>query len=157
MAIPRSLFLEKGKMQPFVNLPIMFWLYTALQYWISMSLNFHVFHTSGGISSRPAAFLFLIFDSTTWSSSCVISLMSCWSLMISLIGSSVISFNFPRRFLKCSFHKCSCSWLAAFSLALEVFFLLLTSFTVCHVIWDCPSSTKFLILLIWSWMYCLFF
>ena len=42
---------------------------------------------------------------------------------------------------------------AAFSLALVVLFLLLTSFTVCHAILDCLSSTESLILLIWFWMY----
>ena len=42
-----------------------------------MSSNSLVFHTSGGISSSPAAFLFLIFLSTESSSSCV----KCPSLM----------------------------------------------------------------------------
>ena len=61
--------------------------------------------------------------------------------------------EFPSRYLKCSFHKCICSsWLAAFSFALEVLFLLLTSFTVCHAIRDCLSSTKCRTILIWSWM-----
>ena len=45
------------------------------------------------------------------------------------------------------------SWLAAFSLALKVLFLLLTSFIVCHAIRDCLSSTECRILLIWSLMY----
>ena len=36
-----------------------------------MSSNCLVFHTSGGISSSPAAFLFLIFLRTESSSSCV--------------------------------------------------------------------------------------
>ena len=43
-----------------------------------MSSNFLVFLTSGGIPSRPAAFLFLIFDSIA-ESSCV----NCPSLMSS--------------------------------------------------------------------------
>ena len=47
------------------------WLYTALQCWNSMSSNSLVFHTSGGISSNPTAFLFLIFLCTESSSSCV--------------------------------------------------------------------------------------
>ena len=42
-----------------------------------MLSNFLVFHTSGDISSRPAAFLFLILFSTMVSSSCV----NCPSLM----------------------------------------------------------------------------
>ena len=51
-----------------------------------MSLNCLVFHTSGGFSSSPAAFLFLIF------SSCVNgpSLMSNCLLIILVIGSCVI-------------------------------------------------------------------
>ena len=56
-----------------------------------MSSNFLVFHTSGGISTRSGAFLFLIFLSTTLSSSCVNcpSLMSSGFLMIFVMGSSV--------------------------------------------------------------------
>ena len=42
-----------------------------------MSSNSQVFHTSGGILSRPAAFLFLIFLGTESSSPCV----NCPSLM----------------------------------------------------------------------------
>ena len=120
-----------------------------------MLSNFFVFHTSGGISLRLAAFLFLIFVSITLSLSCVNcpSLMSSWLLIIFMIGSSVTLVDFPSRFLKCWFHKCFCfSWLATFSLALTVLFLLLVLF-VCHAILDCQSSTESLILLIWSWMY----
>ena len=89
MVILRSHFLGKERMQPFVHLSIVFWLCTALQYWSSLLSNFLGFH----ISSRPAAFLFLIFESTTLSSSCINcpSLMSSWSL---LIGSSVIFVDF---------------------------------------------------------------
>ena len=55
------------------------------------------------------------------------------------------------KFLKCSFHRCICSsWLAAFSLALAVVFLL---FIICHAILDCLSSAESLNLLIWFWMY----
>ena len=64
-------------MRPFVHLSIVFWLYTALQCQISKSSNSLVFHTSGGISSSPAAFLFFIFLCTESSSSCV----NCPSLM----------------------------------------------------------------------------
>ena len=71
MANPRSPFLGKGSMHPFVHLSIGFWLYTALQCRSSMSSNCLVFHTSGGISSSPAAFLFLIFLRTESSSPCV--------------------------------------------------------------------------------------
>ena len=45
------------------------------------------------------------------------------------------------------------SWMTTFSLALKELFPFLTSFTVCHAIHDCLSSTQFLILLIWPWMY----
>ena len=87
--ILRSPFLGKRRMQSFVHQSIMFWLYAALKYRSSMSSNFLVFHASAGISSRPAAFLFLILHSTT--SSCVNcpSLMSSGLLMIFVIGSSV--------------------------------------------------------------------
>ena len=70
--------------------------------WISL-----FFHTSRGISSRPAAFLFLISISTT-SSSCVncLSLMTSWLLTTFVIGLSVNLGDFPSRFLKCSFHIC---------------------------------------------------
>ena len=56
-----------------------------------MSSNCLVFHTSGGISSSPAAFLFLIFLRTESSSSCVNSpsLMSNCLLIILVIGSCV--------------------------------------------------------------------
>ena len=67
---------------------------------------------------------------------------------------SVTLGDFPSRFFKHSFHMCiRSSWQAAFSLALDVLFLLLTSFTVCDAVWSCLSSTEFLILLIWPWMY----
>ena len=90
------------------------------------------------------------------SSSCVNypSLMSSWLLIIFVIGSSVTFRGFPSKSSKCYFHRCiRSSWLAAFSLAFEVLFLLLTSFTVCYAILDCLSSTEPLILLIWFWMY----
>ena len=151
-----SPFLEKGRMQPFVHLPIMFWLYTSSQHWSSKALNFLIFRTSEAISSGLASFLFSIFVSTTLSSFWVNcpSLMSSWLLIIFLMGISVTLEEFPSRSLKCCFHKCiSSSWQAAFSLALEVLSLLLTSSTVCHNIRDCLSSTKFLILVIRPWMY----
>ena len=135
MANPRSPFLGKGSMHPFVYLSIGFWLYTALQCRSSMSSNCLVFHTSGGISSSPAAFLFLIFLRTESSSSCVngSSLMSNCLLIILVIGSGVIFGGFPSKFSKCCFHSfiLSC-WFAALSFALAVFFLLLTSFIVCQ-------------------------
>ena len=82
------------------------------------------------------------------------SLMSNCLLIILVIGSCVIFGGFPSRFSKCCFHSfiLSC-WFAAFSFALAVFFLLLTSFIVCQAILDCLSSTESLILSIWFWMY----
>ena len=105
-----------------------------------MSSNCLVFHTSGGISSSPAAFLFFIFLSTE-SSSCRVngpSLMSNCFLIILVIGSWVTFGGFPSRFWKCCFHSFirSC-WFVAFSLALAVLFLLLTSFIVSNAILDC--------------------
>ena len=116
-----------------------------------MSSNCLVSHTSGGISSSPVALLFLIFLSTESSSSRVNgpSLMSNCLLIILMIGSCVTFCGFPSRFSKCCFHRFirSC-WFVDFSLALAVFFLLLTSFIVCRAILDCLSSTESLILFI---------
>ena len=85
MAILRSPFLGKGRMS------IGLWLYTPFQYRSSMSSNFLVFHISGGISSRPVAFLFLIFVSTMSNSAFVnsTSLMISWLLQIFVIVLSV--------------------------------------------------------------------
>ena len=70
-----------------------------------MSSNCLVFHTSGGISSSPAAFLFLIFLRTESSSSCVngSSLMSNCLLIILVIGSCVIFGGFPGQFFEVLF------------------------------------------------------
>ena len=156
MANLRSPFLGKGKMHPFIHLSIGFWLYMAIQCWSRTLSNFLVFHTSGGISSSPAAFLFLIFLNTESSSSWVNSpsLMSNCLLIILVIGSWVTSEGFPRKFPKCCFYRCirSC-WQVAFSLAFAVLFLLLTSFIACHAILDCLSLTESLILSIWFCMY----
>ena len=120
MANPRSPFLGKGRMHPFIHLSILFHCRS------SISSNCLVFHTSGGISSSPAAFLFLIFLRTESSSSLVKgpSLMSnCW-LIILVIGSCVTFGGFPSRFSKCCFHSFTFScWLAAFNFALAVLFL----------------------------------
>ena len=91
LANPRLPFLGIGKMHPFVHLSIVFWLYISLQCRSSMSLNFLIFHTSGGYSSSPATFLSLIFLSTEFSSSCVNcpSLTSNWLLIILMIDSCV--------------------------------------------------------------------
>ena len=109
-----------------------------------MSSNCLVFHTSGGISSSPVAFLFLIFLSTDSSSSCVNSpcLMSNCLQIILVICSCLTFGGFSCKFSKCCFHSCirSC-WLVAFSLAFAVI-----CFTVCNAIPDCLSSTEFLIL-----------
>ena len=118
--------------------------------------NCLVFHTSVGISSKPAAFLFLIFLSSKLSSSRVNgpSLMSNCFLIILVIGSCVTFGGFPSRFTKCCFHSFirSCK-LVAFSLALVVLFLQLSSFIVCYTILDCLSSAESLILSIWFFMY----
>ena len=121
-----------------------------------MSSNCLVFHTSGGISSSPAAFLFLIFLRTESSSSLVNgpSLMFNCLLIILVIGSFVTFGGFPSRFSKCCFHSFTLScWFAAFNFALAVLFLLLNSFIVCQAILDCLSSTESPILSIWFCMY----
>ena len=60
-------------------------------------------------------------------------------------GLSVILEEFPSKFLKCSFQFGNLSsWLAAFSFALEAFFLLLTSFTISHSNqWNTFSSVEY--------------
>ena len=75
------------------------------------------------------------------------SLMSNCLLIILVIGSCVTFGGFPSRFSKCCYHSfiLSC-WFAAFSFALTVLFLLLTSFIVCLAILDCLSSTESLML-----------
>ena len=135
-------------MHPFVHLSIVFGWYTALQCRSSMSSNSLVFHTSGGISLSPVAFLIWIFLSTESSSSCINCpiLMSSWYLIIFVIGSFVTFGGFPSKFWKCYFHRCiRSSWLVAFSLAFAVHFLLLTLFIVCYATLDCLSWTKSLI------------
>ena len=143
-------------MHPFVYLSIVFWWYTTLQYRRSMSSNSFVFHTSGGISSSPAAFLFLIFLCTGCDSSCVNcpSLMCNWLLIIFVNGSSETFGGFSSKFSKYCFHRCiRSSWMAALSLAHAVLFLLFPSFTVCHAVLDCISLTESLILSIWFCMH----
>ena len=134
-------------MHRFVHLSIVFLLYTALQYRSSMSSL--VFHTSGGISSSPAVFPFLIFFFCSESSSSCVncpSFMSNCLLIILLIGSCVTFGGFPSKFLKCFHNFIHSRWLVAFSLAFAVFFLLFSSFTVCQAILDCLSSIESLIL-----------
>ena len=101
LAIPRSPFLEKGGMQPFVHLSIMFWLNTALQYQSNRLSNFLVFHTSSGISSSLAVFLCLICVCTTLSSPWINfpSLMSSW-LLIFMIGLWGAFNKFPEFFVQ---------------------------------------------------------
>ena len=121
-----------------------------------MSSNCLVFHTSGGISSSPAAFLFWIFLRTESSYISVNgpSLMPNCLLIILVIGSCVTFGGFPSRFSKCCFHSfiLSC-WFVAFNLVLAVLFLLLTSFIICQALLDCLSSTESLILSIWFCTY----
>ena len=121
-----------------------------------MLSNCLIFHTSGGISSSPAAFQFLIFLRTESSFSCVNnpSLTSNCLLITLVIGSCVTFGGLPSRFLKCCFYSfiLSC-WFAAFGFALVVLFRLLTLFIVCQAILDCLSSTESQILSIWFCMY----
>ena len=98
---------------------------------------------------KPCSFLFLIFLRTESSSSLVNgpSLMSNCLLIILVIGSCVMFGGLASRFSKCCFHSLTLScWFAAFSFALAVLFLPLTSFIVYQAILDCLSSTESLIL-----------
>ena len=65
------------RMLLFVHSSILFCLFTALHNLRSMSSNFHDFYNSGSISSRLAAFLFLVLVSITLSS----PLINCQKLM----------------------------------------------------------------------------
>ena len=141
LAIPRWLFLGKGRIQPFVHL-----YYVLVIYGAAVSEQKVIKFPSPPYFWRyfikTNSFLFLIFVCTMSSSSWVYcpSLMFSWSLIIFLIGLSVTIGEFPSRFLKCSFHICIRStWQAASSFALDVLFFLLTSFTVCYAITDCLS------------------
>ena len=101
--------------------------------------------------------MFLSTESSFSSVNCS-SLMSNCLLIILVIGSCVTFRGFPSKFSNCYFHSCiRSSWLVAFSLALVVLFLLLTTLTVCHAILDCLSSTEFLILWIRFCMYSVHF
>ena len=153
MANPRSPFLRKGSMHPFIHLSIyriliVYCVAVAEQYVVELSglpyfrwnfvqpCSFPIFNFS---ENRVEFFL-------CERSNCL--------LIILVIGSCVIFGGFPSKFSKCCFHSfiLSC-WFAALSFALAVFFLLLTSFIVCHAILDCISSTESLILFIWFLMY----
>ena len=91
---------------------------------------------------------------SSFSSILSLSLMSSWLWIVLSVRLSRISRVFPSRFLKCSFHfKSLFSWLTAFTFALEVLFYSFFSFTFWHANCDCLSSTEFLILLMWPWMY----
>ena len=120
-----------------------------------------MFHTSGNISSRPAAFLLLFYYGDTLNSSSINgpSLIYYWQLINFVIGLLMTIGESSNRFLKCSFEICiPSSCLTNFSFALKVLFLLLTSFIACHAIRDCQSYTKRHILLIWHWIYyCCYF
>ena len=120
-------------------------LYTALQYRRVISSNSLLYNNSGGISSSPAAFLFVIFLRTE-SSSCVNSpsLRSSWLSIIFVIGSCVTFEDFPSIFSKCCYYRCiRSSWLVAFSLAFVVLFLWFSSFTSCHTILDSSRFNRF--------------
>ena len=100
-----------------------------------MSSNCLVFHTSAGISSSPAAFLFLIFLRTESSSSLVNgpSLMFNCLLIILVIGSCVTFGGLASRFSKCGFRNfiLSC-WFAAFSLSVGHGYLLIAVFILIY-------------------------
>ena len=73
--------------------------------------------------------------------------MSGWLLNVFVIGLSVTLRDFASKFLKFTFHVyISFSWLGAFTLVLEVFFLFHGSFIAYHDIRDCRSSTKFYVI-----------
>ena len=119
MVNPRSPLFREGEyasLHPSIyRILIVYCVAVSEQYVVELS---GLLHTSGGISSSPAAFLFLIFLRTESSSSCGNgpSLMSNCLLIILVIGSCVIFGGFPSKFSKCCFHSfiLSC-WFAALS------------------------------------------
>ena len=120
-----------------------------------MSSNWLVFYISGEFHQDLLFFIwFQFFLVLSWVLLVGPSFMSNCLLKIFVIRSCVTFGRYPSKFSKCCFHRCirSC-WLVAFSLSFAVLFLLLISFTVCHAILDCLSSTKSLILSIWFCMY----
>ena len=130
--IPRSSFLGKNRIQPFIYFSIVFFSYIMLHNQRSMLLNFLVFDVLGGISLKSAAFL---------------SKFDVLLTIISLVGLSVNSGGFPRQIIEMFFLLLKSSLLSWQLLVLP------TSFTVCHTNSDCLSPTEFLILLIWPWVY----
>ena len=121
LVILRQPFFRKGMMQPFVCFSVVFCLYTMLHNQRSMSSNTLIVYSWGCISSRPAAFLLVIFFSMV-SSSFSVNYPSF--LLIFSVDLSVIPGGFWSSYLKCSFHLWSySSWLAGLNFALEVLFL----------------------------------
>ena len=80
------------------------------------------------------------------------SLTSCWLSLIFVIGLSVFFWGGASKLILEIFFPHLYSFSLAFSLALEVLFLLFTSFTVSHAIRCCLSSSEFLISLVWPWI-----
>ena len=99
-----------------------------------MSLN-SIIHCSSGffrffVLKKKNAFK-SIFKKISGYTKVKVTLCVCVCLIF-VIGLSVSLGDFSNRFLKCSFHMCiRSSWL-------EVLFLLLTSFAVCHANKDYP-------------------
>ena len=140
-------------MLPFVHLSIVFWSYMTLQYRKSKSSNLLVFHSSGGISTRQTAFLFLVFACSSWVN--LPNLMYSWLFIIFVMGFIVSlgifqmdSWNFPFTSIFVPLDRLVLVYL---SRCPSFHSLLLLSVTL--------SSTEFLILHIWPWMYsiCSFF
>ena len=111
------------------------------------------------ISSRSAAFLFLIFffnTASTYSSIICPDFISSWPLIIFfvyiglwvILGGVYLADSLNVFFFHLKSHP---SWLAAH--VLSALFFLLISFNVSHSIFDFRSSTEFLILSIWPWIH----
>ena len=104
----------------------------------------NITHTSGGISSSPAAFLFLIFLRNESSSSLVNgpSLMSNCLLIILVIGSCVTFGGLSSRFSKCCFHR------FIFSCCFSRFqFCFGYAFPSTHFVYCLPGYPRFIYLL----------
>ena len=116
-----------------------------------MLLNFLVFHTSWGISSRLAAFLLLNGFRTLSSFSYINcrSLLSNWRVIISWTGSSVTPGGFPSRFLKCSF----CVWIFLLSWQFLVLLSMCFSFYSLHLLFAMPITIFYLLPNLWFYLF----
>ena len=124
---------------------------------------FLIFHTSRGISSRPAASLLLIFPVLHQVLSSETILVWCLISYYNIFDRFIRDFmKVSKQILKMFFHFWSLScWLAAFSFALMGLFLQLTLFTVMLILivylllnfWFYWFSLKWILIVLFNMFY----